>query len=430
MKVLIITYYWPPSGGSGVQRWLKFVKYLPDFGVIPVVYTVDDPNYAMTDQSLKGEISEKVKVIKGKIWEPQQVLSWMGKKTNKTSAGFLNAEPSLFDKFMRFIRANYFIPDSRKFWIKPSVKILSDYIKNNQIDFLISTGPPHSTHLIALQLKEKFGLKWVADFRDPWTGIDYFHNLPLTEGSKNKHIELENKVLSSADQVIVVGETMKREFLKYNNRIKVISNGFDSYGSDQEITRDKSFTITYAGLMNSDRNPRILWKALGALASADENFKRDLKLIFVGSCSDEVLASIDEFGLSGNLNDKGYCDHQEVTNFQRAAQVLLLTVNNVPSAKGIVTGKVFEYLQAKRPILAIGPVDGDLAKIMQETNSGRIVDFSDESGMLEVVKDYYMAFKKGRLEVDSTGIDKYHRKSLAKELFKTLKELKQIDQAE
>ena len=271
-----------------------------------MVYTVDDPNYAMTDQSLKGEISEKVKVIKGKIWEPQQVLSWMGKKTNKTSAGFLNAEPSLFDKFMRFVRANYFIPDSRKFWIKPSVKILSDYIKNNQIDFLISTGPPHSTHLIALELKEKFGLKWVADFRDPWTGIDYFHNLPLTEGSKNKHIELEKKVLGSADQVIVVGETMKREFLKYTDRIKVISNGYDSYESDQEISMDKSFTITYAGLMNSDRNPQILWKVLGALASADENFKRDLKLIFVGSCSDEVLVSIDEFGLSGNLNDKGY----------------------------------------------------------------------------------------------------------------------------
>lgn len=223
---------------------------------------------------------------------------------------------------------------------------------------------------------------------------------------------------------------MKREFLKYNDRIKVISNGFDSYESDQEISMDKSFTITYAGLMNSDRNPRILWKVLGAMASADEIFRRDLKLIFVGSCSDEVLASIDEFGLSGNLNDKGYCDHQEVTSFQRAAQVLLLTVNNVPSAKGIVTGKVFEYLQAKRPILAIGPVDGDLAKIMQETNSGRIVDFSDESGMLEVVQDYYKTFKEGDLEVDSTGIDKYHRKSLAKELFETLKELKQIDQAE
>ena len=180
-KVLIITYYWPPAGGSGVQRWLKFVKYLRDFNIEPVVYTVDNPSYPILDKSLESEIPKDLEILKQPIFEPNSILSFFGNKKKKESAGFLNSNPTFFGKIVLFIRANYFIPDARKFWIKPSVKFLSNYLKNNEIDAMITTGPPHSMHVIGLALKEKFEVKWISDFRDPWTEIDYFQQLPLTK---------------------------------------------------------------------------------------------------------------------------------------------------------------------------------------------------------------------------------------------------------
>ena len=187
MKVLIISYYWPPSGGSGVQRWLKFVKYLPKYGIKPIVYTVDNPSYPILDDSLVKEISKDITVLKGKIWEPNQLLSFFSKNKKQDSAGFLNDNPSFFSKIILYIRANMFVPDSRCFWVKPSVKYLKKYIKDNRIDTIITTGPPHSVHLIGLKLKKNLNVKWIADFRDPWTNIDYFHQLPFSKRTVKKH---------------------------------------------------------------------------------------------------------------------------------------------------------------------------------------------------------------------------------------------------
>ena len=364
MRVLVITYYWPPAGGSGVQRWLKFVKYLPEFGVTPVVFTVKDPDYPVCDMSLSADVAEELEVVRGKIWEPNRLFSRFASKSKPSGAGFLDAKPSLSAQFLRYVRANYFIPDSRKFWIKPSVQLLTDYLKKNQIDALVTTGPPHSVHLIGMELKRKLGVKWIADFRDPWTSIDYFHSLPLTQSSLEKHKNLEKQVLQEADRIIVVGDQMKEEFDAKSDQVTVIPNGYDSYKEDNGVELDPEFTLTYAGLMNADRNPESLWKALGRLASNNPDFKKDLKIRIVGSCSQEVTASIDENGLAGNLEDLGYQDHLRVARYQRSAQVLLLALNDVPFSKGIVTGKIFEYLQARRPVLAIGPTDGDLAAIL------------------------------------------------------------------
>lgn len=423
MKVLVITYYWPPAGGSGVQRWLKFVKYLPDFGVTPVVYTVKDPEYAVFDESLRNEVADDLEILEGPIWEPNQLLAKMGGKGKKASAGFLESQPGLKDRILRFIRANYFIPDSRKFWIKPSVARLSNYLSENEIDIMITTGPPHSVHLIGLELKKKFGLKWVADFRDPWTSIDYFHNLPLIQSAMSKHQKLEREVLKNADRVLVVGGQMKEEFKVVNPNVKVISNGYDAYDSDRSAELDIDFSVTYAGLMNDDRNPKVLWNALGKMVEADPGFKSDLRIRMVGSCSPDVLKSIEEKGLVDNLDNLGYQDHDQVARYQQSAQVLLLTVNEVPSAKGIVTGKVFEYMQARRPILAIGPTDGDLARILEETRAGVILDFGDEAGMTKAVQGLYRQYKTGSLAVNSRNIERYHRRNLTGELFEMLKEL-------
>ncbi|RLK00267.1 glycosyltransferase family 4 protein [Tenacibaculum discolor] len=423
MKVLIITYYWVPAGGSGIQRWLKFVKYLRDFNIEPVVFTVDGATYPIIDESLKKDVPKNLEVFKTPIWEPNDLLSVFKKKETKTSAGFLDPNPSFIGKVMQYIRANYFIPDARKFWVKPSVKKLKNYLKEGDIDVVITTGPPHSLHLIGLELKKELGVKWITDFRDPWTDIDYFHQLPLTEKSKIKHYKLEEKVLRYADASLVVGETMKMNYQKFSKNIHVITNGFDSELNDKEnVVLDKKFSITHIGLMNADRNPKVLWKALSELCVENNEFAEDLEIKLIGKVAKEVEKVLEGYQFK-NITKIAYVPHQEVQQHQRKSQILLLAVNKVPSAKGIITGKIFEYLQAKRPILAVGPEDGDLAKILAKTNSGTIVDFDDVVKMKKEIKLLYYQYKKGVLEVNSENIEQYHRKKLTEKLSIILKQV-------
>lgn len=423
MKVLIITYYWVPAGGSGVQRWLKFVKYLRDFNIEPVVYTVDEAKYPIIDESLKSDVPENIEVLKKDIWEPNNLLSIFKKKETKTSAGFLNPNPTFFGKILQYIRANYFIPDARKFWIKPSVKYLEKYLKENKIDAIITTGPPHSLHLIGLALKKKINIKWIADFRDPWTAIDYFHQLPLTKKSIKKHHQLEQEVLANADASLVVGETMKANYKTFSNNIHVVTNGYDSEKNEKVVSvLDAKFSITHIGLMNSDRNPKVLWKALSELSEENNSFKNDLEIKLIGKLSDDVLADLEKYKFK-SVEKINYVPHKEVQQYQRNSQVLLLAVNNVPSAKGIITGKIFEYLQAKRPILAIGPEDGDLAVILKNTNSGTIVDFNDKEAIKRTVLSLYKSYKENTLQVSSKDIEQYHRKELTKQLSVILKQV-------
>jgi len=423
LKVLIITYYWPPSGGSGVQRWLKFVKYLRNFNVEPVVFTVDNPKYAILDETLQSEIPNTVEVLKQPIKEPNNILSFFGKKSKKTSAGFLDANPSLVGKMFQYIRANYFIPDARKFWIKPSVQFLSEYLSNNKIDVVITTGPPHSLHLIGLQLKQKLAIKWIADFRDPWTDIDYFHQLPLTKKTIRKHYQLEEEVVSTADCLLVVGKTMKEKYLKFNQNIEVITNGFDDVEGESNVELDIKFSIVHIGLMNADRNPSILWKVLSELIKENQDFTEDLQLKFVGKLAHEVFESIDKNKLNSVIEYITYLPHKEVVIFQQSAQILLLAVNKVPSAGGIITGKLFEYLQANRPILAIAPPDGDLAEIINTTKAGRVVGFDDEETLKKEILEMYKAYKKHKLVVKSKSIEQYHRKNLTAQLADVIKKL-------
>ncbi|CAL2077015.1 glycosyltransferase, family GT4 [Tenacibaculum sp. 190524A02b] len=422
MKVLIITYYWVPSGGSGVQRWLKFVKYLRDFGIEPIIFTVENPSYPIIDTSLIKDIPENLKVIKSKIWDPNSILSKIKKEKPSTSAGFLDANPSLIGKVLQYIRANYFIPDARKFWIRPAVKTLEKYIVNNHVDLIITTGPPHTTHLIGLQLKKKLGLKWIADFRDPWTEIDYFHQLPLTKSSLKKHYKLEKEVLKSADCTIVVGKTMKESYKNNAKRVEVLTNGYDKESENKSFSLDSKFSITHIGLMNADRNPIILWEVLAEIASENKSFANDLEIKLIGKVAEEVIVDLEKFKFE-NINRINYVPHDEVLKYQKSSQVLLLAVNKVPSAKGIITGKIFEYLQARRPILAIGPEDGDLAEILKETNAGFIVGFNNKSQLKEIVVNLYNNYLNKSLEVDSRNIAKYHRKNLTEQLSQILKEI-------
>ena len=421
-KVLIITYYWPPAGGSGVQRWLKFSKYLRGFEIEPVIYTIDNPSYPILDKSLESEIPKDLEILKQAIFEPNSMLSFFGRNNKKESAGFLNPNPTFLGKIVQYIRANYFIPDARKFWIQPSVNFLSNYLENNHIDAIITTGPPHSMHLIGLELKKKLGIKWISDFRDPWTEIDYFQQLPLTKKATKKHQDLEQEVLINSDMVVVVGETMKDKFLKHTNRIEVLTNGFDTIETSLTQELDEKFSITHVGLMNSDRNPTILWEVLNEISNTNLNFKNDLRIKLIGKLDDAVIQDLKVFD-HNTIETIPYLDHKDVGKYQASSQILLLSINEVPSAKGIITGKIFEYLQAKRPILAIGPEDGDAAMILKNTNAGTIVGFKNKTALKATILNLYKDYKEGVLFVKSVNIEQYHRKNITSQLAEVIKKV-------
>ncbi len=425
-KILIITYYWPPSGGGGVMRWLKMSKYLPEFGWQPIIYTPENPDSSVTDESLLKEIHPEVVELKTPIWEPYDFYRKLtGKKSGtKFKAGYIS-EASSGDwksKLSVFIRGNFMIPDPRKFWIKPSVKYLSQFLEDNKIDAIVSTGPPHSTHLIALGLKKKFDIPWIADFRDPWTKIDFYEKLRLTRWADKKHHNLERKVLRKADHVVTVSPGCAADLETITGKhVEIIYNGYDPEDFNFEKPKlDKLFTITHFGSFNRDRNPHFLWKALGELARNNIRFKELLRIQLIGQTDVSVINSIKENNLFANLDLIDHMPHKEGLIKISKSQILLLPINNAPSAKGILTGKMFEYLAVQRPILAIGPTDADFAKIIRETQSGISVGFDDLQEMKKILSDYFDLFLQNKLQFKSGSIERFSRKKLANRFIQLL----------
>lgn len=418
-KLLIITYYFPPAGGPGVQRWLKFVKYLPEFNVLPIVYVPENPTYPIIDEGLVSEISDKVIVLKNKIWEPYQLASvFSKKKTKKISSGIFphQKKQTFLDKTFLWVRGNLFIPDARVFWVKPSVSYLEKYIKENNIDTIVTSGPPHSLHLIGLELKEKLNVKWFADFRDPWTTIGYHKALRLSAYAAKKHKNLEHKVLNSADTIIVTSKTTKAEFQAITNKpISVITNGYDIENVEKQ-SLDSKFTLAHIGSFLSDRNPKFLWECLVELLQEIPDFKSHLEIKLIGAVSQEVLDSIEEFNLNSYLNLLGYVSHHEAIAHQKKSQVLLLIEINSEDTKSIIPGKLFEYMVSNRPIIAIGPQGSDFADIIKETNTGVFFDYSEKAKLKSVILDFYNQFLEGKLQAHGVGLQQYSRKNLTKQL--------------
>ncbi len=417
-KVLIITYYWPPSGGPGVQRWLKFVKYLTEYKIEPVVYIPKNPNYSIIDKSFVKEISNDIKIYKHKITEPYRWANFLSKnKTRQISSGIIqDKNQSLIEKTLLWIRGNFFIPDARKNWVNPSVSFLTNVLKKEGINTIITTGPPHSVHLIGLKLKQKHNVNWVADFRDPWTSIGYHKKLRLSISSKKKHKDLEHLVLSRADSIIVTSETTKKEFSHITKQpIKVITNGYDGdISSNKDL--DDEFTISHIGSLLTGRNPVNLWKALSELVEENKSFKKNLKLQFIGVISDDVLKSIYEYGLKSYINLIGYVSHNEALEYQEKSQVLLLSEIDSPDTVGIIAGKLFEYMRAKRPILAIGPNNWEVKSIIEETNTGVVFNYSDNSNLKSLLLEWFTKYQENNLKTESINISNYSRKELTAKL--------------
>ena len=417
-KVLIITYYWPPAGGPGVQRWLKFVKYLRNFQVEPVVYVPENPDYPMLDPSFENEVPKDITVLKKRIFEPYALASAFSDKTKTISSGIISEEKkqSLSEKLMLWIRGNFFIPDARKFWVNPSVEYLLDELQNDDYDAIITTGPPHSLHLIGLQLKAKTGIRWIADFRDPWTTIGYHKDLKLSEKAKNRHLELESEVLNKADEIIVTSFSTQREFERKTEKpVHLITNGFD-VESTEETNEYEKFQISHIGSLLSGRNPKKLWVALSELCSEKEGFKEDLVLTLAGKVSQTIIEDIENSGLSGNLNFKGYVSHPEALEIQRESAVLLLIEIDSEDTRAIIPGKLFEYLASRKTIIGIGPEGWDAARIMAETKTGRTFSYSEKSEIKREISRLYDLFRSGSLSNLTANIYKYSRVRLTEKL--------------
>ena len=410
-KVLIITYYWPPAGGPGVQRWLKLSNYLLENNVKPIIYTPSNPKYPSIDESLLKDVNPEIEVIKKPIFEPfGNLFSKIRKKGIPKKK-----DQSILDKFLIYLRGNLFIPDSRIFWVNSSVGFLSKYILENNIESIITTGPPHSLHLIGLKLKSILNITWYADFRDPWTKINYHKKLKLSLRSKKKHLQLENKVLSSCDRIIVTSNKLLKEYNEITETpISLITNGFD-YQKPQ-LEPDEKFSITHIGRLLPERNPKILWNALKELCTINKNFKNNLKINFIGNVSENLRKEIKTNNLENSVVYHNYIKYNDTIPYLIKSQILLLIESDDKESSYAIPAKIFEYINSGRPIIAIGPKDSEIKQIIDETKSGKYFLYSEYDKLLSCLSNSYYLYESKKLHSTSINIDKYHRKNLAKKL--------------
>ena len=427
-RVLIITYYWPPSGGSGVQRWLKMSKYLPKNGWQPVIYTTENAEYPIVDPTLEKDVAPEAEIIRRPIFEPYTFYKrFLGMKQSDTiKAGFASEtqKKGWKERISLWIRGNLFIPDARRWWVRPSVRYLMQYLKEHPVDAIISTGPPHSMHLIALELKKTLDLPWIADFRDPWTEIDFYDELHLTRWADRKQQKLEREVLTQADKIVTVSWNWAKGLGRLGNRnVRVIQNGYDwaVKPTVSEKPTPDVFSLTHIGTIGPARNAPTLWKALQELKSEMEGFGKALRIKLVGAVDQSAIKDLETCGLMENAELTSHVPHDEVQQIQENSQVLLLLVNDAPNAMGILTGKLYEYLASRRPILAIGPEDGDAARLLAETKAGQIVGFENKEKMKEAIRDLYQRYlENGLPDNPNAGIERYSREALAGEYVRLL----------
>ena len=426
-KVLILTYYWPPSGGAGVQRWLKFTKYLRDYGYEPVIYTALDAEYPVLDDSLEKDIPDGIEILREPIREPYSIYrQFLGKKKEERTYNVFITEGTKAgwkQKLALYIRANYFIPDARFLWIKPSVHFLSAYLKSHKIDLIASTGPPHSMHLIALKLKEELGIPWLADFRDPWTNIDFADDMPFSKSALKKNEKLEKAVLKKADHIVVVSDLMKQEFeSKTHQPVSLITNGFDHADFENiSIAEGKEhFTLLHTGSLNNRRNHPAVWKAISQLIAEKPEKMDTFRIKLIGKTDEKTHDDIKKYGLENITEFVDYMAHADVITEQLKADVLLLLVNrfgedsnDFKSAKGTVTGKLFEYLACQKPILAVGMLDSQIDDILTDTKAGKVCQFDD----VAEIKTFLLSCINGfSLHSEKEKIMQYSRKNLTGEL--------------
>lgn len=429
-KVLIVTYYWPPSGGSGVQRWLKFVKYLEKAGWSTFVITPENPSFTMSDPSLMRDVPASAEILRLPIWEPYDAFfklsGLFGKKKPAASDMVAVGKKSFFQRVSAWIRGNFFIPDPRVFWVRPTASFLNEFVKSNQIDKIVTTGPPHSIHLIGLALKKKNpALKWIADFRDPWSEWDLLDTLSLTGFARRRHQSLERKVLQTADRVITIAPFHVRRLELLGGRpVDLITNGFDTDDFEQvRKVKTEKFTIRHTGIVDELRDPRPFMLALKSVVESTAGMKEQVTVEFIGNVNssfkefvkgDAVLAVITKFTPT--------IPHKELLQLYGQTDLLLLVLAHTALAPGNLPGKFFEYLASRIPIMAIGPIGGDAADVLKKSNAGEIFERGNEGDMKEMLQTHYELWKKGNAP-STTDASMFTRKKLTDRLIGILDSL-------
>lgn len=427
-KVLIITYYWPPSGGSGVQRWLKFVKYLPAFEWEPHVFTPENPSFPVRDPSLEEDVPAEAEVMRFPIWEPydafNRIAGLFSPQKGDTPPSLTTVRgKSLFQRISTWIRGNLFIPDPRVFWVKPSVRFLGDYLKDNGIHTVVTTGPPHSIHLIGLRLKKKYPhLRWIADFRDPWTEWGMWDSLMVSKMIRKVHKRLEQQVLANADEILTITPFYVRRFEALSGRrVRLLTNGFDEDDFKETVhKRTGEFVIRHIGLINDKCNPRPFMKAVRSLMETNAEFAKDVRVEFIG----EVHPDFKAFVLASPQLQKitrftGNIPHAQLLREYGSSSLLLLVLTGYKDAEGFLPGKLFEYLATGLPVLGTGPEDGDAARLLRETGAGRMIDSDDDEGIEGALREWYDQWKSGGIRpVNSSRTSQFSRKQLTAQLVK------------
>jgi glycosyltransferase involved in cell wall biosynthesis len=432
-RFLYIVYYWPPAGGVSVLRNLKFVKYFREYGWEPVVYAPEDANYPLTDPGTFNDVPQGLEVIKTKAREPFAIFNLLQgkKKDDKVQDVFLvrDKKPGMIHKLAVWVRGNFFIPDARALWIKPSVRYLKKYLAEHPVDAIISYGPPHTTHRIAYHLKKETGIPWIADFQDPWTQIDYFEKFMLTDRARRKHKEQEQEVLKTADKVVMVSPSWSRDLAALGGRsVDYIPFGYDEddFRNVESLPRDK-FRISHFGTLGLDRNPEELWKVLAELANSNPKFKNDLQIVLAGAIDYTVFDEIEKSGLKDNLWYERQMPKDQVIRGMVSADMLLLLLNKGfgdYNVLGRIPAKLFEYLGSQRPILAIGKKDSDVGQILRETKAGLTVEYTDTISLKDAVLKYYEAWKKDERLFTLEGIEKYNFRQLTGQMAELLNQIK------
>lgn len=426
-KVLIITYYWPPSGGGGVQRWLKMSAYLQRNGWEPIIYTPENPAFDVKDESLLKDVPKDIVVLKTKIFEPievfQKAFQLVGKKAPQQKDLLSDRNASLFQRASTYVRGNYFIPDPRITWVRPSFQFLKKYLKENKVDAIISTGPPHSMHLIAQKIKKEFPeLKWVADFRDPWSEWDLLDMLKTKSRAREYHKRLERSVLEQADLTISISPYHVDRLVQLGaKRCELINNGYDSrdFENTQKINTEK-FIIRHLGSIDDLRDPRPMMHALIDIFAQHKIDPSKLSVEFIGPVNNAFREFVEENNfLKNSTSFHPAVPHNEVVSRYTSCTLLLLILAHTEIAVGNMPGKMYEYMASGTPILGIGPNNGDAAELIHRTHSGAVIERNHIEQMGEFIVTHYNDWKKGEMIVTKKAPE-YSRESLTKKFCQLL----------